>query len=586
MKNRVLLSVAVLMVLSGCQVEESFIGENGLADGMKTVVFETGGPDTRTVFTEGQDGRYPVLWTNDDAIFLSMNCETPLSLPVDLGGAESASSASFSAAFKDGLREYTFYAVTPTTAVESFNTTRKAWLLTIPAVQTPIAGSTDEAAQILAASTDTFTSLPSNMHLHFKQVTAYMRMTLSNLESAFTAAGFGDAVIRSIDLTFGTGVAGTWYYGMQDASFEAKEASSTITLTTSSASDLWFALAPVDISEKTLKITVNTDKGSVSRTITFESLSANSGLALTPGGVFTISVNMASAVQSFTDSAYMLVTDTSSLEAGDEVLIASTDGSGIFAMSTTQNTDSRGSTAVTMDGLLIVNPSSSVERFTLETDSDGRFYFKTADGKYLSSSTSKKTSGTRVMYYYLVSSQSKNASVNGWSVDIMSSGLASMMVGDSYEMVFYANSANLFVGYASDVYANYSNYMYYPLIFEKIDLNPAFMDDAVLSKDEYGAYLSDWSFVYEKAVHNLSREYDEASGTVSFSILEPASERFLQFYAIPSELEKGDRFIMGLVMYSGMNKTVDEAYQVVVEKVEGPKVWLSSLSGESFIIKK
>ena len=88
---------------------------------------------------------------------------------------------------------------------------------------------------------------------------------------------------------------------------------------------------------------------------------------------------------------YELVTDASKLSAGQKVIIA-TEADGGNALSTTQNTNNRAATDVTIANNKIASEglSSSVEVFTLEIDTvSGTFAFKCDDGYIYAASSSK-----------------------------------------------------------------------------------------------------------------------------------------------------------------------------------------------------
>lgn len=90
--------------------------------------------------------------------------------------------------------------------------------------------------------------------------------------------------------------------------------------------------------------------------------------------------------QASTDQ-YELVTDASQLAAGDKIIIASTDtdGSG-KAMSTTQNSNNRGATDVSISNS-IITPGSSVQIITLEKDGDN-WLFNVGNGYLYAASSS------------------------------------------------------------------------------------------------------------------------------------------------------------------------------------------------------
>ena len=79
---------------------------------------------------------------------------------------------------------------------------------------------------------------------------------------------------------------------------------------------------------------------------------------------------------------WQLVTDASTLKAGDRVVIAAKDYN--YAISTTQNTNNRGQVVITKSGNTIAEPSSSVQVLTLETGkTSGSLAFNTGYGNKL-----------------------------------------------------------------------------------------------------------------------------------------------------------------------------------------------------------
>lgn len=87
---------------------------------------------------------------------------------------------------------------------------------------------------------------------------------------------------------------------------------------------------------------------------------------------------------------FTLVTDVDDLSAGDEIIFVNSGSAGsAFAMSTTQNSNNRGTTSVTVtdnNGTKTVVPSADTEVFTLESG----WYFKTHDDKYIYAASSSK----------------------------------------------------------------------------------------------------------------------------------------------------------------------------------------------------
>ena len=567
-------SILFALAFVSCRMErfqEELVPGDGAAK--VEVLFSTGQPETRTSFTDKTGDEYPVIWTeNDEAISVSMNYDEASLAPVT--PSKDGKSASFKAIFPYSSGNCRFLAVSPSSASGGPSPSRLAWTVDIPEEQTPGEKSCDEAAQVLAAVSQEFPSTPDNVNLHFKHAVAYIRLNLTNVESALSNAGFGGAAVSSIDLSFSIPVAGSWYYYLQDSGSRsacdmvAREASSTITLNTSSVSDRWLALAPVTLTGADLRITVNTGSGSIERTVNL-----SDEKVLTPGEVYTLNINMASAAAVQYDEVYTLVESLSGLAAGDEVIIVSAP-SGEYAMSTTHNSGSNiGSTAVSVADKTVTNPSSLVERFTVGT-SGSRYTFK-AGGKYLVAEASTSMYGST--NYYVTA----GSSATQWTVRI-SSGNAqiSYTSGNStYDIRYYS-------GFRMSTTSSYSPYTV--AIFKK-GASPFenIADDPVLGYETYGAYLPSGNDLYSAGTDQLSVEYD-SGGNANFIILSPQGDTpaVKVFSGIPAGATKGDTFVLKYEKVSGIDLVASGEYRVAVARESGATLWLTTGTGEAFIVKK
>ena len=190
--------------------------------------------------------------------------------------------ATFVASFSKDTTSYTFYALSPSSAYLSASTAGRLGV-TVPTSQTPSAKSVDETAQILVAQSTTTTEMPEKVFFNFKHWTAYGKLTLTNL-------ALNGAVIEAVDLSAEVDWAGRWYYFFNDGTATVNSGSKTITVNTTSPTDIWFACAPVDLSGKTLKVVVKTDKGTLTKEVT---MPANREFK--SGQVARFAINMSSA---------------------------------------------------------------------------------------------------------------------------------------------------------------------------------------------------------------------------------------------------------------------------------------------------
>ena len=499
--------------------------------------------------------------------------------------------ATFAGEFEDSGSPYVFYALSPSSAATAISPSRSAWAVNIPVEQTPLEGSCDEAAQIIAAVSDSYSSVPDPVTLKFNHVTSYVRVTLKNLDEAISSAGVESPTVTSFDLTFEVPVAGEWYYDFENKAISEKDASYTVRALTSDLSDQWLALAPCDLGGKTLKVSVNTDKGAFVRTVTFPS-----GRTYEAGAINSLSVNMAAA--EFVQSAdrWVLVTDASTLSDGDEVIITNSASVGsAYAISTTQNSNNRGCAAVSIiqqgSETLLQDPGEKVERFILTAGSgtySSCFRFRDATNStegYLACTSSGSNN-------YLKTSNSNNGydnwviTISNQSAVISSYGKVTSGWSSYYRQIRFNSSDVLFGTYRSSSQTTWnssSTGMNEVYIFRK---NPAVDPDAdpILGNDIYGAYLSSGNTLHTAGTTQLSREYLDES--VTFAIIYPSGNAVLEFSGIPQAAAKGEAFDLTLVSISGRKRTALGTFRVTVVKEDGPRLWLSDFLGNGFIVKR
>lgn len=608
MKNNSFFAILSLLTIAcGCNVtelEQEPKKAASSAEKLYPVHFVAEEIETRTMFgeavTDGSATSYPTLWTeNDSKIAVSLNLNNFRG--ADVVPAEDFKSATFDTEFPQSevTAPYVFYALSPFSAAVGATSSHGGWHFNIPTEQTPLASSCDEAAQVLVSSQEAASVADfSNVIFHFSHVTAYGKMTLKNMSLP------EGATIQSIDLTASVPFAGRFYYSYEGGALEESSSSRTVTLKpdhitiddTGTSSETWFACAPADLSGGTFKVDVNTSAGVLSRTVEI----AEGKLAFNAGRVSKFGVNMSSAEFTPIADRWVLVTDASTLKAGDEIIIANSATAGAaYAISTTQNNNNRGRAAISIaqdtDGQMVIqSPGSTIEVLTLVSGAySGYFYLQettSTTGRYLgtTSSTSKN---------YLYSSEASTATNNNnigyynWTFAI-SNNVAYITAYQSvsnygqtnYKHLRHNNQSPCFSAYKSNSRTSWSGdtssqsvYVYRKVTGINID------DDPILEQEVYGAYLSGGNRVYGTG-DQLSREY-ESDGTLTFAILSPTTFSISEFIGIPVNPAKGDTFTLNHNQISGRSQS-DMDYNVTVVKVDGPKVWLTDGSGNGFIVKK
>ena len=529
---------------------------------------------TKAAFGEAENGTRPTLWTdNDTEVKLSLNYSGAQA--AEVYPADDHTTASFSANIDFGASAspYTFYAVSPSSAAAALSPSRAAWKVTIPGTQTPSATSVDENAIIIAASSAQYTdeTQVQDVDLQFYHLTAYGRLSLNNL-----ALAEGET-LRQVELTLTTPIAGDWFWKCDavEGTHELIDygASSTLTINTSSATDIWFGCAPVDVSGELMTVRAYTNLGVWERYVEFPS-----GRKFEAGEVAVFGVNMAeSAGAEFTaygagggSGSFTLVTDASTLAVGDEVLIVYTKGAkALGALSS--NSNYREPTSVTITNNVIADAGSATV-LTLETGkSSGTWAFK--DGNYYLSSAG---SGN-----YLKNNSSNSNNNASWTVTI-ADGLATIKAQAG-------SSTYLSYNVSDPRFSCYSNTNQEQVSIYRRNTTPSVPDptaDALLSKTVYGCYLGtglEWE--YNPGEDQITRSY-ASDGTLTFTLINPDAVEELEITGFNSSYVKGDEVTVSVAWRRRTTTVLSQSYTMSVVKEDGPKVWIGNGSGQGFIIKK
>lgn len=277
-----------LLMAPACSVAELSLEQTAFDEPRDITVHFTTGVDTdtlalqtatKTAFGEYNEteGLYPTLWTaSDQKVAMSLNLGSIVTADVHKP-REVSSKATFAGTFQAGRAPYTFYALSPLSAAAAVSASREAWEVNIPAEQTPKADglSCDEAAMLIYAVSEQFQSVPKgDVELFFNHATAYLRLILGNIGTGLAAKNAAGAKVKGVELTFSIPVAGEWYLDLADGSLTEKAATRTIAINApiadaNAVSELWVALAPCVLDGQSVKVSVLTDKGVLSRTYTY-----------------------------------------------------------------------------------------------------------------------------------------------------------------------------------------------------------------------------------------------------------------------------------------------------------------------------
>ena len=542
----------VLILLFAAMAAGCISREQDLPEGTKTVQFRLGALPTKTVFGEADDKHYPTLWSADNpCISVAQGFSEPMEVTVT--PSEDGVSAGFALEMDaSGSAPYVFRSLSPASAAVALSPSREAWSIVIPSVQTPLEGSPDEAAQILSSESGSYQTLPDEVSLHFSHVTAYFRLSFKNFSP--------EGAVSGIELTATAPLCGAWYWDGEKLS--PNGASSTLTLHTSRTENVWAACAPADLSGEILVVTVHTAAGDYRKEILLPE-----GHALASGKIVHLTVDMDGVEVQGGSEVYTLVTDDSTLKAGDEILLVH---SGMQKALGAQETNYRSQVDVVIENTTISALPSGAAVVTLEKgNADRSWALHAADG-YLAAQSLRKN------HLVTVSSVDDYAS---WVISISSSSDATVkaMKGER-NWLLYNTSAPRF-----SCYAGTSSSCQLIQLYRKETSGGAAAADPILGKSQYGLYLGETERVYTPGQDQYSREYGDA---YTFTLLNARDKEQLEISGYRSSLVKGDPVTLSVKWRRGIHTLLEGSYNMTVAGEDGSKVWLGDGTGKGFILKK
>lgn len=301
--------IASVLAFSSCGKEEVMPQQDG-----QTVVFNVSTELAKTTFGTIKDNVYPILWDEKDTcVYVSVNGGTTL-LKAKLTSFNDGKNAKISLTLKDDVKAPYTFILSPTAVGYSGS---NGLNIPVPITQTSSATSVDRAAIAIYASTGEIQDCTTPVDLTFKHFAAYGKLALTNLPAG--------AELQSVTLTAEDDWVGNWYLKVDDGTFTPKSGSTgkALTVNTTSAENIWFACAPVDLSNKKIKITAITSKGQYTKTITL-----GSAHKFISGQVAEFTVNMA-GINPDKEEKYTL-TAIEDINEGDLVVVTMVSSEGTY----------------------------------------------------------------------------------------------------------------------------------------------------------------------------------------------------------------------------------------------------------------
>ncbi|MBR6054612.1 MAG: hypothetical protein IKP46_04665 [Bacteroidales bacterium] len=534
---------------------------------VRTVNFRAVSTGTRARFGEAEDGVRPTLWTdNDSELKLSLNYGS--AVKADISPSEDHVTALFSAdvSFAGVSGPYTFYAVSPSSSAKALSPSREAWKVSIPCEQTPTASSPDENAIIIAASSASFATASNirDIDMYFHHLTSYARVSLAN----FTLGQ--DEELEAVEFTFTTPVVGDWYWkcteGENGHELIDYGTSSTVKVITSSPSNIWFGCAPVSVSGEMLVVHAYTSAGVYEQMIQFPE-----GRKFEAGRVAVFSVDMAGVEPvgaGSTSTDFELVTDASTLSAGNEVIIANIDGDkalGAFS------DNIRRAVAITVSNDVITSVGDASILTLSAGSSSGTWAFHDGDG-YIATSTSRNK----------ISLSSTIDATSSWIVSIVGGEATVLAKSGTYKYLCYNSGSPRFSGYSS-----ISNQIEKVVIYRRgVHSSGDVTVDPLLDNSVYGCWLgAGYEWEYNPGTDQMTRSYNSA-GVLTCTLINPDNVEELEISGYKKSYVKGDNVRLTVAWRRGSTSVLSNSYSMTLVKEDGPKVWLSDGRGKGFIIKK
>ena len=424
--KRFFYAIIAALALTGCQKTITDALEAGL-------VFTCEQPATRTEWN-GET----IIWSAGDAISMAYRVSGEWvgpnlypSKPLAQGGetAQFTVPGNFTS---PGTGVHRFYAIYPAVTETDFSDAPDVYTA-VPEIQTPGTNSYDPAADIMAAESDDYRSLPTTpVALRWTRITAHADITLKNIGILEAE----EARYVTLQAQSGAELTGAVIIDLANPRDYASNGTPRLTVVTENVHidknnelHFWASILPVTVTE--LTVTLETDKATYRKTF------SNISKTFTQNARNILGINMNGATRTPKEQCYVKVTSALTDWTGD-YLIVNEDESKAFngALPTL---DVTGNTIdVTIDDAKIKKTAQAdAARFTVSRSGNG-YAIQAASGLYIGQSSN--ANGLVSSNTALVNSISYNASEK-W-VDILSSGGAYLRynAGDGQKRFRYFKS--------------------------------------------------------------------------------------------------------------------------------------------------
>ncbi len=539
MKTWALVAVAA-MGLTACQndFEEQIEAKDSV---VVTLVADSA--DTRT--SVDTTGEKPVFAWGENETFAVLEQTDALAAATSVTFTKEDGKAKIEAAFtpNEGKASYEYAAIYPAAGYVR-GESLEAVTLSLPAVQTMAEGSYDPTADLMVSQVIATDAQPTEAQMvGFTRLAAVAKMSLKNF-----GIELGDEVESVTFTAEGKTLAGTFTANLAAPEVAGAEGSSSVTVNTTSASDIYFTLLPTTLEAgDAYTVTIITNKRLYIKQGT---VPAEKSLAFEAGKVTRLGVNMQGVAPS---DKWVLVKDASTLKQGDIVTIVAKDYDKAISKKLYSNA-SETSTSARRDAVDITKyqnyliANENVQPFVLVPGTtEGTFsFYDEAREKFLVSNN--KTSRYLINQEYV-----SNDTSFAFTIDL-ESGDATIKntVGDyTGNMIRYYNSSKYFYSGTS---ANQAVCVYklagavgtIPVVAANVTVPDA--DESVVVAEEGATeataieevvfnYVGDWTITATSAAEWLNVAYDATKNCLTYTAEQNSSAKRETTVTIKATLE-------------------------------------------------
>ena len=522
-------------------------------ENVRKVTFHALETKSKAQFGEKEGDVWPTLWTdNDTKVKLSLNYGS--AFEADVTPSSDYRSATFGATvdFSGVSGPYTYYSVSPSSVAKAISPSREAWKVSIPTVQSPSAGSPDESALIIASTSLSYDTADdaSDVVLYFQHLTAYGCISITGLDLT------GETV-QALEITATEPFVGDWYWKCVSHELIDYGASSTLTVNTNHADNIWFGCAPVDMSDQVWNVSLITDAGTYSKLVLFE----GDNYQLQPGVVAVLSVDMS------VDTDF---TAAGSGGSGGDVVVLSEE----FDNSTTSDSSSAFSSSK------FSNFSGSTDKAYTSKYGGVKLGSSSASGYITSKSLDLSRSFTVTLNVLQYGYDTGKVQITVGSV---TKEITPTATDTAYSLDFDAATSTSTVKIGTSTNRAYIDNV---IITRHDGGSGSSADDPLLQKTVYGGYFgSGLEWEYNPGTDQVTRSYNEY-GFETYTLIKPSTVEELEITGYKKGYLKGDGNISITVNWRhGTSTVLSEVYYMTIIKEDGPKVWLSD-GTHGVIIKK